>query len=95
MKDKKKLKVKETEENNMKKEEKNRKRLFLIITLITVVVLVILSTLLYFNGISRILPIVCFLILPIVIALFIFLLSKNVWMASRKRKEKPAIKIHV
>mgnify|MGYP001861503829 CR=1 FL=1 len=92
MKDKKKLKVKETEDNNMKK---GKKKTFFIIATITIVILVILAILLYFNGISRILPIVCFLILPIVIALFIFLLSKNVWMASRKRKEKPAIKIHV
>ncbi len=92
MKDKKKLKVKETEDNNMKK---GKKKTFFIIATITIVILVILAILLYFNGISRILPIVCFLILPIVITLFIFLLSKNVWMASRKRKEKPAIKIHV
>lgn len=91
-------KISKTKETKPKKEvieiKDNKSKILLYSLVISVFLLCIISILLYLNGITRMLPIVFFLVLPVILTLFIFLLSKNVWVSSLKRKRKPVIKIN-
>lgn len=73
------------------KEALEKKKGIFIFLIVLIVLLFILSIILYFNGIEKVLPIIFFLILPIIVALIIFLLSKNVWINSYQKKKRKIV----
>lgn len=74
------------------KEALDSKKWIFIFLIIGMILLLVLSIVLYFNGIRKMLPFIFFLVLPIVVALIIFFLSKNVWVDSISKKKKAVSK---
>lgn len=70
------------------KEALEKKKGIFIFLMIIMILLFILSIILYCLGIKDILPIIFFLILPIVVSLIIFFLSRNIWVSCISKKGK-------
>jgi len=75
------------------KEALEKKKGIFIFLVIAMFFLLILSIILYFNGIEKVLPIIFFLVLPMVLALIIFFLSKNIWINFHKKRQVVSKKI--
>lgn len=73
---------------NSKKEKKDLKKMLLIILAILIALVIVLIPLLIYSEVKQVLPIVFFLVIPVIFGIVILLLSRNCLNDYNKKRER-------
>ena len=92
---KKEKKVKKEKEVKVVKNNRDWNKILLITLLVLLIIGVVLIPLLVYSEIKTLLPIIAFLVLPILFGVAILLLSRNCFVDHMKKKEKVMNKVNI